>query len=78
MQKAFFGEPGGIAHPATHDAVTDPTYPLPPISLPERIGALLLIGVSLTIGLYPQLILTRIISALSSPLFDGMRKGGWQ
>jgi NADH-quinone oxidoreductase subunit M len=78
MQKAFFGEPGGIAHPATHDAVTDPTHPLPPISLPERIGALLLIGVSLTIGLYPQLILTRIISALSSPLFDGMRKGGWQ
>jgi NADH-quinone oxidoreductase subunit M len=70
MQKAFFGEPGEASNNAHH--------PLPPISIPERIGAALLIGVSLAIGLYPQVILNRIIPALSSPLFDGLRKGTWQ
>jgi len=70
MQKAFFGEPGEGSNNAHH--------PLPPISIPERIGAVLLIGVSLAVGLYPQVILNRIILALSSPLFDGLRKGSWQ
>jgi NADH-quinone oxidoreductase subunit M len=69
MQKAFFGKP---------ESEPDNLHPLPPISIPERIGAALLIAVSLTIGLYPPLILNRIIPALSSPLFDGLRKGSWQ
>ena len=55
-----------------------PHPPLPPISLPERIGAAILIGASVTIGLYPQLLLNLIIPALNSPLFDGLRKGSWQ
>jgi NADH-quinone oxidoreductase subunit M len=70
MQKAFIGNLKigiGESHP-----------PLPPISIPERIGAVILISVSLAIGLYPQLLLNRIIPALSSPLFDGLRKGNWQ
>jgi len=70
MQKAFFGAAqsgSGSSHPL-----------LPPISIPERIGAVILIGVSLLIGLYPQLLLNRIIPALNSPLFDGLRKGSWQ
>jgi NADH-quinone oxidoreductase subunit M len=70
MQKAFIGgravESGAMQHP------------LPPISIPERVGAVILIGVSLIIGLYPQFILNRIIPALNSPLFDGLRKGGWR
>ncbi|MEO6806460.1 MAG: NADH-quinone oxidoreductase subunit M [Edaphobacter sp.] len=67
MQKAFIGKAeSGSQHPS-----------LPPISIPERIGAIILIGASLTIGLYPQLILSRIIPALNSPLFDGLRKGSW-
>jgi NADH-quinone oxidoreductase subunit M len=70
MQKAFFGEPESESD--------NPHRPLPPISIPERFGAVILIGVSLAIGLYPQLILNRIIPALSSPLFDGLRKGSWQ
>lgn len=68
MQKAFIGEAE-----ATHAH-----HPLPPISLPERIGAALLIGVSLIIGLYPQSILNLVIPALNSPLFDGLRKGDWR
>src|SRR5215472_10690975 len=39
MQRAFFGE----------DDTTDEAHPLPPISMPERIGAVILIGSSLTI-----------------------------
>jgi NADH-quinone oxidoreductase subunit M len=67
MQKAFFGGPD-------HSAIaTNP--PLPAISLPERIGALILVSTSVVIGLYPQLLLRVIVPALHSPLFDGLWKG---
>jgi NADH-quinone oxidoreductase subunit M len=66
MQKAFFG--AGDPHHHGH--------PLEPISLPEKIAAVLLIGTSLVVGIYPQVILGRVITALNSPLFDGLRKGG--
>jgi len=68
MQKAFFVEAEVV--PA-HDS-------LPPISFPERLGAIILIGSSVAIGLYPQMLLKVIVPALNSPLFDGLRKGGWQ
>jgi NADH-quinone oxidoreductase subunit M len=67
MQKAFFGE-----------AESGSLHTLPPISVPERIGAVILIGASLVIGLYPQLLLNLIVPALNSPLFDGLRRGSWQ
>ena len=67
MQKAFFG-----------DAESRTLHALPPISVPERIGAVVLIAMSLVIGLYPQLLLNLIVPALNSPLFDGLRKGSWQ
>ena len=70
MQMAFLGEAASESGNSNH--------PLPPISIPERVGAVILIGVSLVVGLYPQLILNRIIPALNSPLFDGLRKGSWQ
>jgi NADH-quinone oxidoreductase subunit M len=68
MQKAFIGD--AEAASANH--------PLPPISMPERIGASILILASLTVGLYPQFLLNLIITALNSPLFDALRKGHWQ
>jgi NADH-quinone oxidoreductase subunit M len=70
MQKAFIGN--------LKTGISESHPPLPPISVPERIGAVILISVSLAVGLYPQLLLNRIIPALSSPLFDGLRKGNWQ
>jgi NADH-quinone oxidoreductase subunit M len=70
MQKAFFSESRTEAAP--------PDHPLPPISLPERLGAIILIGTSVLIGIYPQLLLNIIVPALNSPLFDGLRKGSWQ
>ena len=49
---------------------------MPPISVPERIGAVLLIGASLLIGLCPRLLLDVIVPSFNSPLFDGLRKVG--
>ena len=67
MQKAFFGTSDGIA------VTTAPQ--LPAISIPERIGAIILIASSIVVGLYPQLLLRVIVPALHSPLFDGLLKG---
>jgi len=70
MQKAFFSE-------SRHDA-PPPDHPLPPISFPERIGAIILIAASVLVGIYPQMLLNVIMPALNSPLFEGLRKGSWQ
>ena len=69
MQKAFFGASDYSTH-------TNPS--LPAISVPERIGATILIGASVIIGLYPQLLLRVIVPALHSPLFGGLWKGSGQ
>jgi NADH-quinone oxidoreductase subunit M len=71
MQKAFFAD-------ARTTPVPPPEHPLPPISLPERLGTVILIGASVLVGIYPQLLLNIIVPALNSPLFDGLRKGSWQ
>ena len=68
MQKAFFAE--------TETAVSP--EPLPPITLPERVGTAILVLSSLTIGLYPQMLLRYITPTLSSPLFTGLHIGGWR
>jgi len=70
MQRAFFAEAGVEPTPMQP--------PLLPISIPERLGAILLIGASVAVGLYPQMLLNVILPALHSPLFDGLRKGSWQ
>jgi NADH-quinone oxidoreductase subunit M len=67
MQQAFFGSPD-----QSSAAVSTP---MPPISIPERVGAIILIGASVIIGLFPQLLLRIIVPALHSPLFDGLWKG---
>jgi NADH-quinone oxidoreductase subunit M len=45
---------------------------LEPITIPERIGAALLIATTLLIGLYPRLLLDLIVPALGSPMFQGL------
>ena len=74
ISKAFFGEQEA-------DAVTDaPTgqvhLKLAPISIPERIGAVILMGCALLIGLYPRLLLDLISPSFNSRLFDWLPKGG--
>ena len=75
LQKAFFAdtEAAPAAVPAGngggHQDIT-------PISIPERIGALILMGASLLIGIYPRLLLDLIGPSFGSALFDGLRRGG--
>jgi NADH-quinone oxidoreductase subunit M len=67
MQKAFFG--------TSNHGVVSAKQSFLPISIPERIGAILLIGASVAIGVYPQMLLRVIVPALHSPMFDGLWKG---
>jgi NADH-quinone oxidoreductase subunit M len=69
MQMAFFA--------GTDTVPAQPEHPLPPITFPERIGAGILICASVIVGTFPQLFLNVIHPALNSPLFQGLRKGGW-
>jgi NADH-quinone oxidoreductase subunit M len=74
LQKAFFAEREHVV--AATSATRHKPGEITPISVPERIGAVLLIGVSLLIGLYPRLLLDIIVPSFDSILFDGLRKGG--
>jgi len=67
LLKAFFAE--GDLQPAN-------APPLPPITLPERAGALLLLAATLTIGLCPRLLLQFITPSLNSPLMQPLWKAG--
>jgi NADH-quinone oxidoreductase subunit M len=69
MQMAFFSGNDTPSAP--------PEHPLPPISFPERLGTGILICASVIVGTFPQLFLNVIHPALNSPLFQGLRKGGW-
>jgi NADH-quinone oxidoreductase subunit M len=73
MQKAFFGGPESAASEVERHG-----EPIPPITLPEKIGALLLIFASLVVGLFPRLLLDVISKSFDSPLFDRLKNGGWQ
>jgi NADH-quinone oxidoreductase subunit M len=55
-----------------HQAPNGTETVMDPITVPERIGALLLIGSSLFIGLYPNLFLQWIIPSLAGPLFENL------
>jgi NADH-quinone oxidoreductase subunit M len=72
VQKAFYSDaPVTVGPGEPHE------HPMEPISVPERIAAVLLIGTSLLIGLYPSLLLNWIEPCLRSDLFKRLlEKGG--
>jgi NADH-quinone oxidoreductase subunit M len=70
LQKVFFNETVPASEPEAE------AHPLPPISVPERIGAVILIAATLIIGIYPNLLLNLINPSFDSPLFEAMRKAG--
>ena len=73
IQKAFFSAADDGSNKAPRSTGTGHSA-LEPITIPERIGAALLIATTLLIGLYPRLLLDLIVPALNSPLFEAMRK----
>lgn len=79
MQRAFFSSTP-MATPATDSVSLEPTHahaPMASISVPERLGAALLMALTLVVGLQPRLLLDLITPALNSPLFANLlRKVG--
>src|SRR5205807_2966287 len=75
LQKAFFGEVAADVtqeQPASAARSRAQPHRLEPISVPERIGAVILMTTTLGIGLFPQLLLKLIVPSLNSPLFEGL------
>ncbi|HEX4006863.1 MAG TPA: NADH-quinone oxidoreductase subunit M [Acidobacteriaceae bacterium] len=70
LTKVFFGEPAPGA--------AAPHCDCPPITLPEKCGAVLLLATTLAVGLYPRVLTDLILPALNSPLFHGLRGGTWR
>ena len=68
IQKSFYSGLQLSVGPARH--------PLEAISIPERIGAAILIATTLVIGLYPPLLLNLIQSGFDSPLMSKLIRGG--
>jgi NADH-quinone oxidoreductase subunit M len=62
VQKAFYADGPADKSDHHHD------HPLEPISFPEKIGAVMLIGASLVIGLFPSLLMNWIEPCFTSPL----------
>jgi NADH-quinone oxidoreductase subunit M len=70
IQVVFFGK----VEPVEAGAVA--AHPLPPITLPEKLGSLLLLSATVVIGLKPGLLLDWIMPALQSPLMQAVLKKG--
>jgi NADH-quinone oxidoreductase subunit M len=70
LVKAFFsGTPSAVS---TH---AHGTHPLAAISVPERLGAVLLLATTLLVGIYPRLLLDLIRPSFDSPLMQALLKG---
>jgi NADH-quinone oxidoreductase subunit M len=67
LQATFFGE-----------AITTPEPVVPPITLPERLGACLLLASTIVLGLYPRILMNLILPSLNGPLFEQLRRGDWR
>ncbi len=70
VQKGFYSD--APPKPVDHD------HPLEPITVAERFGAVMLIGASLVIGLFPGLLMNWIEPCFKSPLFARLLSGGAQ
>ncbi|HMC26184.1 MAG TPA: NADH-quinone oxidoreductase subunit M [Verrucomicrobiae bacterium] len=77
MQRAFFSGAPIVTSSTTVSAPPQRLHadaPIAAISLPERLGAALLMALTLVVGLQPRLLLDLITPALGSPLFANLFK----
>jgi NADH-quinone oxidoreductase subunit M len=70
IQKGFYSD--APPKPVDHD------HPMEPITVAERFGAVMLIGASLVIGIFPGLLMNWIEPCFKSPLFARLLSGGAQ
>jgi NADH-quinone oxidoreductase subunit M len=79
LQKAFFADHSSAPAPAADGNNGEGHgHALDPVSVPERLGAVLLLGMALLIGLFPRLLLNIIGPSFNHEIFDGLRKVGFQ
>ena len=81
IQISFFGSTDSArfpSHPHSHFHSPSPLHSPspPPITWPERVGAMMLIAATVYIGLKPDVLLNWITPALQSPLMQAVLKGG--
>ncbi|HUL51977.1 MAG TPA: NADH-quinone oxidoreductase subunit M [Opitutaceae bacterium] len=76
IQLAFFGQTGAMGASPPDGGGDRALRPLPPITWPERIGALLLLAATVLVGLKPDLLLNWIVPSLQSPLLQAALRGG--
>jgi NADH-quinone oxidoreductase subunit M len=74
IQQSFFGASAGAGAGAVSTLPAAGIWE--PISVPERIGAAILMSITLLIGLRPSLLLDLIVPSLNSPLMSHLVKGG--
>ena len=75
LTKSFFTE--NKMEQSENSAVFSRTQPqLTAISIPEKLGAGILIVTTFVIGIYPRLLLDLIMPSFSSPLMQSLWKGG--
>ena len=72
LQKAFFGEPAELPQGSAEHTATGAN--LAGITIPEKAGALLLLGASLWVGLFPGFLVNLLNQSLNSDLFEGVRR----
>ncbi|MBA4138464.1 MAG: NADH-quinone oxidoreductase subunit M [Opitutus sp.] len=73
IQVSFFGKSAATDYDAAPEAHA---HPLPSITLPEKLGAFLLIAAMVYVGLNPDALLRWIQPALESPLLKAALTGG--
>jgi NADH-quinone oxidoreductase subunit M len=65
LQRSFFP---ALAHGnATTPVAQEPAHPLPPITFPERLGAIILMAATLGVGLFPKVLIDPILQSFQSP-----------
>ena len=75
VQKAFYADATNETHAAHATHATD-EHAMEPVTAPERIGVVLLIGTSLAVGLWPNLLLNWIEPCFRSELFKRLLANG--
>jgi NADH-quinone oxidoreductase subunit M len=81
IQRSFYSGENDPEHKPGSTTISEknteepPSIALPPITMPERLGAFMLIATTLLIGLYPRLLLDWIVPSLNGPMFESLRQG---
>jgi NADH-quinone oxidoreductase subunit M len=75
VQRGFFAKVGDEGSGGTAEPGAGPPGVIEPVSVPERVGAALLLAATLALGLYPRLLLDYILPTAGG-IIAGLQPGG--